>query len=252
MIYQPRYFLQRLVRIDLQYFFFFVAYHTQMDELRLPERALLVPSRPNKAESNDHENILSPHYLSESRNRPLRHPYLIQRFLSFFILEAPSLPVTNTRDIRDSRLGEDIALHYSRWNSQRTLFGHTISSNPPNVRENRGPHGRRAEEQGPGVEPEFVVKDRREAIHNARKNALANKLQSMLGDDTDAFVLLCLGKEYECSIIPVSISDPADETIIWREIRHVWRSRRGWRRYVSFLSVNRVDLVEVCKHRSFH
>lgn len=58
--------------------------------------------------------------------------------------------------------------------------------------------------------------DGREAVHSARKNALANQLLSMLGDGTDAFVLLCLGKEYESSIIPVPISYSADETVIWR------------------------------------
>lgn len=223
-----------------------------MDELRVPERAFTVPSRLEDAGPNDDENILIPHYVPASQNRPLRHPYLIQKFFSFFILEEPSLPVTNTRDVRNPRLGQGIPLLHLGRNSQRSLRGRTIPSNRPSGPENRNRHSRRADEQGPSVEPEFIVADGREAVHSARKNALANQLLSMLGDGTDAFVLLCLGKEYESSIIPVPISHSADETVIWREIRQAWIARRGWRRYVSFLGVNRVDLVEVCpKDRRF-
>ncbi|KAJ5712337.1 hypothetical protein N7493_008805 [Penicillium malachiteum] len=41
----------------------------------------------------------------------------------------------------------------------------------------------------------------------------------MLGDGTDTFVLLCWGKEYECSIIPVKISDADNKTVIWRKTK---------------------------------
>jgi hypothetical protein len=69
--------------------------------------------------------------------------------------------------------------------------------------------------------------DSREKAHDARKTGLANHFKLMLGDGVDAFVLLCFGKEHDSSIILVSISDPVDETVIWREVTLAWCSRRA-------------------------
>ncbi|KAJ6021259.1 hypothetical protein N7540_006763 [Penicillium herquei] len=101
-----------------------------------------------------------------------------------------------------------------------------MPSNRPNGCEDRDPCEGRKEQQRPSFEPELSVKDDREKAHSARKNDIANLLQAMLGDGTDTFVLLCWGKEYECSIIPVKISDADNETVIWRKVRQEWCSRR--------------------------
>ncbi|KAJ5100764.1 hypothetical protein N7456_006816 [Penicillium angulare] len=124
-----------------------------------------------------------------------------------------------------------------------------MSINPPNDCENGDPRDVTVEEQRPGFKrfkPKVAMKDSREVAHNARKKALANLLEPLLGDGAEAIVLLCWGKEHECSVVPVSISDSADETVIWREIKQAWRSRGGWwRRHICFPGVKCVDLIEV-------
>jgi hypothetical protein len=125
---------------------------------------------------------------------------------------------------------------------------------PLNCSSERGdgdPHGKIVEERRSSLESVFSVKDGREAAHKNRKDALGEHLLPMLGDDTNAVVLLCWGQQYHCSIIPVSISDSDDEVAIWREINQAWYARRGWwRRYIPFFGVEHVDIVEVGSPRS--
>lgn len=217
-----------------------------MSELLIPERALLLPSRPEESESNARANNFNP-WFSEPRNQHHYNSFWIQKVLSFFVLELPSLPIANARDTRNSRIGENIPLRYLSWTSQRDRPDRRTSFNRQNSHEGRDPHGKRVEERRPSFESEFIVKDGRETAHNARKEALAQQLQPMLGDDADALVLLCWGEKYHCSIIPVRVSDPADEAATWRDIGQAWYSRRGcWRRYLPFFGVEHVDIVEVC------
>lgn len=217
-----------------------------MNTLMIPERAYAIPSRQEEAEPNNIDNTFSLHFLSELQNQRLRHPYFIQRFLSLFVFDAPSLPVTNAPGIRISHFNEHIPQGYLRGHSQRSLQRRTALRNRQNGHVNRYPNAQRPEEQGPNAAPELTLEDSREVSHNARKNALATALKPMIGDNTDIFVLLCFGEEYECSIIPVPVSDRYDETVIWSEIRQTWNICRGWRRFFSSFGVKGVDLVDVC------
>lgn len=205
----------------------------------------MTPSRQEEAEPNNIDNAFSLHFLSELQNQRLQHPYYIQRFLSFFLFDAPALPVTNAPGIRISHINEDIPQGYLRGPSQRSLQRKTALRNRQNRHFNRFPNTQRPEEHGINTPPDFIVEDSREVSHNARKNALAAALKPMVGDKTDIFVLLCFGEEYKCSIIPVSVSDRYDETVIWSEIRQAWNTCRGWRRFFSAFGVKVVDLVDI-------
>lgn len=217
-----------------------------MNTLTIPERAHLTPGRQEEAEPNNIDNAFSLHFLSELQNQRLQHPYFIQRLLSFFLFDAPALPVTNVPGIRIPHINEDIPQGYLRGHSQRSLQRRTALRNRQNRHINRFPNTQRPEEHGTNTPPEFIVEDSREVSHNARKNALAAALKPMIGDKTDIFVLLCFGEEYKCSIIPVPVSDRYDETVMWSEIRQTWNTCRGWRRFFSAFGVKVVDLVDVC------
>lgn len=189
-----------------------------MSELTVPERALLMPTRLED-EPIESENHFSSYRFPKPQNQSLIHSYLLRRIFSLFVLEAPSLPLTNFDEIHNFQARKAIPLRSLGCNIQKSLQGRKISLNPPNDCENRDPRETTVEERRQGFKTKITMKDSRKVAHNARKEALANLLEPLLGDGTETFVLLCWGKEHECSVALVSISDSADETVIWREIK---------------------------------
>lgn len=65
--------------------------------------------------------------------------------------------------------------------------------NSSSEREDGDSHEDIVEDRRPSLESVFSVKDGRDTAHDNRKDALAEQLLSMLGDDADAVVLLCWG-----------------------------------------------------------
>jgi len=219
-----------------------------MNNLLVPERAHLMPNRLEDAVLDEPVYNLSQRYSPRSRDHDRRYPNLVQRTLSYFILETSSLPFTNVNNARQARIMRDLP---QETNPQR-LAGRTISTNRPGTRGYRDPLRPRAGVQSSDSEFEFT-RDSREVSHTFRKDALGTQLKAMLGDGSNACVLLCWGEGYECSIRPVSVSDSADETVIWEAIRQAWYSHRyWWRKYIPFSGIKSADLVDVCsENRKF-
>lgn len=207
-----------------------------MNDPMMPERALLTLRRAEEAELNDCPDDLE--------HQPNIHR--IRKVFPFSELKISYLPIANARGIRLSRIRDNIPLRYLGWAPQRSLQDQVRPINSSSERGGRDPHEDIAEARRPSLESVFSVTDGRETAHNNRKDALAEQLLSMLGDDADAVVLLCWGQQYHCSIIPVSISDESDEVAMWTKINQAWYTRRGWwRRYIPFFGAEHVDIVEV-------
>jgi hypothetical protein len=220
-----------------------------MNNLLVPERAHLMPSRLEEAVPDEPVYNFNRGYFPTSRDHNRRYPTLVQRTLSYFILEIPSLPFTIAHHTRQARIREDSPLE----TKPQKLAGRTIRPHRLDTRGYRNSHRAEAEVQSSDFEFESTTRDSREAAHTSRKNALGTELQAMLGDGANVCVLLCWGGEYECSVRPVTVSDSADETIIWEAIRQAWCSHRcWWRRYIPFPGVKSAELVEVCsENKSF-
>lgn len=217
-----------------------------MDELPRPRRALLASTPLERAESFSREDELGLPYSFASQNQIHSYHPLFSKLRLPFVVEVPILPIANPRNVRPSRLGRDLPLSDFRRNSQKGIQSRMISPRNSNPPQRSGSSGKGAEDLDACLGPEFTLKDSREVAHNGRKESLAKMLLPLLGDGADTFILLCWGREYECSITPVPISNPIDETVIGRDIRQIWYSRRGWwRRYVPCFGVKRVDIVEV-------
>lgn len=215
-----------------------------MSELPRPRRALLASTPLERAKSFDREDELP--YSFASQNQTHTYHALFSKFRLPFVVEIPILPIANPRNVRPSRPGLVLPPSDSRRNSQKVIQSRIISPRTSNPSQCSGSSGKGAENLDTCLDPEFTLKDSREVGHNGRKESLAKMLLPLLGDDAETFILLCWGREHECSITPVPISNPIDEAVIWRDIRQIWYSRRGWwRRYVPCFGVKRVDIVEV-------
>lgn len=221
-----------------------------MNNLLVPERAHLMSSRLEEAVPDEPVSNFSQIYSPTSRHHNGRYPNLVRRTLSYLILETSSLPFTIANDTHQTRIREDLPLEQ---NPQR-LAGRTIKTNRFDTSGYRDAHGLNAEVQCSDPEFESATRDSREAAHTSRKKALGTQLKAMLGDDSNACVLLCWGEGHECSIRPVSVSDSADEAAIWEAIRQAWCSHRyWWRRYIPFSGVKSADIVDVCsENKNFY
>lgn len=217
-----------------------------MGELPRPRRALLAPASQEQAESFDRDDELDLPYSFVSQNQIHSYYAWLSTLRLPFVVELPILPIADPRNARPSRLGQDLPLRDFRQNTQKSIQSRIISPRTSNPSQRSSSSEIGAEDQDACLGPEFTLKDSREVAHKSRKDSLAKMLLPLLGDGADTFVLLCWGGEHECSITPVPITNSIDETVIWRDIRQDWYSRRGWwRRYVPCFGVKRVDIVEV-------
>ncbi|EPS31198.1 hypothetical protein PDE_06153 [Penicillium oxalicum 114-2] len=81
--------------------------------------------------------------------------------------------------------------------------------------------------------------------HGQRMSALETHLGSILRDGMNPIIFVCWGKSSDCTIVPVPLTNYEDEAAVWTEIRRAWLSRLGWKKYVPWYNVKRVDLVEL-------
>jgi hypothetical protein len=88
--------------------------------------------------------------------------------------------------------------------------------------------------------------------HKKRKEALTEELKPLLADHVNASVLLCWGDRNSCSVLPVHVSNDADEEATWQELQQAWYTARGhWRKCLPGFNITRVEVVQVCPATSF-
>jgi hypothetical protein len=147
----------------------------------------------------------------------------MNRLLSVFAPELPTLPLSNATYIQSSPFAEN-ALNLL---TASGVDGHSSGRNTSTAstgNRNRGRTNRENVERiGASSQPSVFTKE----SHEDRKSGLGKALESMLGDGISASVLLCWGEKHRCHIIPVNIADSTAEVAIWREIHRAWYTYRG-------------------------
>ena len=170
-----------------------------------------------------------------------------------------SLPLFNELGNRPGILQKDVGIHLEftippnfHTSRRKKLPSPTIKC-PETI--SQGPH---IADTGSGAIPKAawkVAEDLKRESHFRREKELKQILEPLLNSDASdvSIILLCWGRHNQSYIIPVKVSNSADEVTTWHKIRQVWYAHRGsWRRRIPLFGVLRVDPVEVRRVQSMY
>jgi hypothetical protein len=103
-------------------------------------------------------------------------------------------------------------------------------------------------QESPATASNRLKLKRPKKVQERDKNEVRQVLEPILnGDKSDhSVIFLCWGKESRCRIIPITVTNSADDVTVWQKIRQEWYAYRGhWRKYIPFFNVSEEAIVEV-------